>query len=182
MPRRPSASSISHPSEDRALAATPGRSSQTASAAVRARLASVHPQRGESMRLTRIVPLLVLAAALPLPAAAQRYGATSGSRAGMDTTVAFASGDEIRVTSYPSMATGVQLCGTVAGGMHWGKMMMANAGGGTTTTVVTFPSASVTAQCQPYRYTSGDWLTLSFTRTVRDDYGRIARMPVGEIV
>ncbi|HYH80941.1 MAG TPA: hypothetical protein VEX86_14160 [Longimicrobium sp.] len=134
------------------------------------------------MRMTRIVPLLALAAALPLPAAAQRYGATSGARAGMDTTVAFASGDEIRVTSYPSMATGVQLCGTVSAGMHWGKMMMANAGGGTTTTVVTFPSAAVTAQCQPYRYTQGDWLALSFTRTVRDDYGRIARMPVGEIV
>jgi hypothetical protein len=136
------------------------------------------------MHPIRILPLLALAAALPLPAAAQRYGTPSGARAGLDTTVAFATGDEIRVTSYPSMATGMQLCGTVGPGMQWGKMLFAHsdAGRGAQDAVVSFPSAAVTAQCQTYRSTEGEWLVVSFARPIQDEVGRVARIGVGEIV
>ncbi|HEX9935992.1 MAG TPA: hypothetical protein VGB15_02690 [Longimicrobium sp.] len=130
------------------------------------------------------LPVLLLVAFLPVDAAAQRWGTPSGARAGMDTTVAFESGDEIRVTSYPRMASGVELCGTVAAGMQWGKMLFArsDADRGAQQSVVTFPSAAVTAQCQTYRPTGGEWLVVSFSRPIRDEVGRMGRIGVGEIV
>ena len=137
------------------------------------------------MRLIRILPVLaILAAAMPAPASAQRYGTPSGARSGMDTTVAFETGDEIRVTSYPRMASGVELCGTVGAGLQWGKLMFAHSDAerGSNDAVVSFPSAAVTASCQIYRPTGGEWLVVSFARPIRDQVGRVGRIAVGEIV
>lgn len=135
------------------------------------------------MRLVRIIPLLVLAAVLPREAAAQRYATPSGARSGVDTTVAFDTGDEIRVRAYSRMGSGVEVCGAVGPGMQWGKMLFArsDADRGAQQTVVTFPSAAVTSQCQTYRPAGGEWLVVSFSRPIRDEVGRIARIGVGEI-
>lgn len=136
------------------------------------------------MRLVLLVPLLAMAAALPREAEAQRYSTPSGARSGVDSTVAFDTGDEIRVRSYSRMGSGVEVCGAVGAGMQWGKMLFArsDADRGAQQTVVTFPSAAVTAQCQTYRPTGGEWLVVSFSRPIRDEVGRIARIGVGEIV
>lgn len=136
------------------------------------------------MRLIPIIPLLALAVAAPREADAQRYAAPAGARSGTDTTIAFPTGDQIRVTSYPRMASGIEICGTVAGGMQWGKLMFAhsNAERGAQDAVVSFPSAAVTANCQTYHPTGGDQLLVRFTRTVRDEVGRIGRVSVGQIV
>src|SRR5215212_334753 len=100
------------------------------------------------MRLARLVPILALVAAFPARAAAQRYAPPAGRHAPGDTVVAFESGDEIRVSSYPRMASGIELCGTVGQGMHWGKMMFARTDAETNSaqeSVVSFPSVGVTA-------------------------------------
>ncbi|HET7229246.1 MAG TPA: hypothetical protein VFJ16_04555 [Longimicrobium sp.] len=136
------------------------------------------------MRMLHALSLLALVALLPRGARAQRYAAPVGARDAADTTVAFGTGDEIVVTSYPRMAGGVELCGTVGGGMQWGKMMFAHsdADRGAQEVVVSFPTASVTPQCQTYRPTRGEWLVVSFARPVRDEVGRIGRIGVGELV
>lgn len=136
------------------------------------------------MRPRTLTIIAALAALLPRAAAAQRYAPPVGARGGADTTVVFDTGDEIRVTAYPRMAGGVELCGTVAGGSQWGKMMFAHsdADRGAQQAVVTFPTAAVTPQCQTYRPTAGQWLVVSFARPVRDEVGRIGRIGVGELV
>ena len=114
------------------------------------------------MRILTLVPLLALAALPPRAVAAQRYAPPAGARGVADTTVVFDTGDEIRVTAYPRMAGGVELCGTVGSGMPWGKMMFAHsdADRGAQQAVVTFPTAAVTPQCQTYRPTEGPWLVV----------------------
>ena len=137
------------------------------------------------MRLDRLL-LPVLAAALAAtPVPAQRYAAPSGRHAASDTTVVFDTGDQIRVTSYPRMASGIEVCGTVGQGMHWGKMLYARTDAETNSaqeSVVTFPSAAVTASCETHATTEGSWLVVGFSRAVRDQVGRIGRVQVGEIV
>ncbi|HEX8831219.1 MAG TPA: hypothetical protein VF705_08650 [Longimicrobium sp.] len=136
------------------------------------------------MRLRTLTIIAALAVLLPRGVQAQRYAAPAGARAAADTTVAFDTGDEIVVTSYPRMGGGVELCGTVGGGMQWGKMMFAHsdADRGAQEVVVSFPTASVTPQCQTYRPAQGQWLVVSFARPVRDEVGRIGRLGVGELV
>jgi hypothetical protein len=82
------------------------------------------------------------------------------------------------------MASGIEICGTVAGGMQWGKLMFAhsNAERGAQDVVVSFPSAAVTASCQTYHPAGGDLLLVRFARPVRDEVGRIGRVSVGQIV
>jgi hypothetical protein len=136
------------------------------------------------MRPIRILPLLALAALLPHAGLAQRYSTPSGARGGVDTTVVFETGDEVRVTAYPRMGSGVELCGTVAGGMQWGKMLFAHSDSdrGAQQAVVSFPTAAVTPECEMYRPTQGQWLVVSFARPVQDEVGRIGRIGVGELV
>jgi hypothetical protein len=136
------------------------------------------------MRLARLMVPVLAALAVPAAAAAQRYSAPTGARAGMDTTVAFESGDEIRVTSYPRMASGIELCGSVGGGMQWGKMLFAHSDSerGSQDAVVSFPTAAVSASCQTYRPAGGEWLVVSFARPIRDEVGRMGRIAVGEVV
>jgi len=135
------------------------------------------------MRLVRMIVPLAALVAIPVAARAQRYSAPTGARAGMDTTVAFETGDEIRVSSYPRMASGIELCGTVAGGSQWGKLMFAHSDSerGAQDAVVSFPTAAVTASCQTYRPAGGEWLVVSFARPIRDEVGRIGRISVGQI-
>jgi hypothetical protein len=131
-----------------------------------------------------MVPMLLLAAALPAHAAAQRYAAPSGRHAASDTTVAFEGGDVIRVTSYPRMASGIEVCGTVGQGIHWGKMMFARTDAETNSaqeSVVTFPSVGVTSSCQTHRGADGQWMVVSFSRAVRDEVGSISRVAVGQV-
>lgn len=137
------------------------------------------------MRL--VLPFLatVLAAVLPAPAAAQRYARPAGDRTAVDTTVAFETGDVIRVTSYPRMATGIELCGTVGRGIRWGKVMFARTDAEANSAqqaVVSFPSSGATPLCVVHRPAGGDWLVASFARPIRDVEGRIARISVGQIV
>jgi hypothetical protein len=69
--------------------------------------------------------------------------------------------------------------------MHWGKMLYARTdveANSAQESVVTFPSVSVTASCETHVTTEGDWLVVQFSRAVRDEVGRIARVPVGQIV
>jgi hypothetical protein len=137
------------------------------------------------MRPTRFVFLLLLASIVPARAAAQRYAPPAGRHASSDTTVVFDTGDEIRVTSYPRMGSGIELCGTVAEGIHWGKVMFARTDAETNSaeeSVVGFPTAAVTASCETHRAAAGDWLVVSFSRTVRDPVGRIGRVSVGQVV
>ncbi|HSU15271.1 hypothetical protein [Longimicrobium sp.] len=130
-----------------------------------------------------MVPML-LAAALPARAAAQRYAAPSGRHAPGDTTVVFETGDAIQVSSYPRMVSGIEVCGTVGQGIHWGKMMFARTDAETNSaqeSVVTFPSVGVTASCQTHRSAEGQWLVVNFSRAVRDEVGRIGRVDVGQV-
>jgi hypothetical protein len=138
------------------------------------------------MRLSASIALLcVFAAVLPARAAAQRYAPPAGRHAAADTVVAFETGDQIRVRSYPRMASGVELCGTVGQGMHWGKMMFARTDAETNSaqeSVVSFPSVGVTASCETHRAAAGDWLVVTFSRAVRDPVGRVGRVTVGQVV
>ena len=135
-----------------------------------------------------ILPLVLLAfaaAALPSSAAAQRYARPTGDPTVLDSIVSFESGDELRITSYPRMGSGVEICGSIARGIQWGKMMFARTDVETNSaleTVVTFPSGSTAPSCSTHRSGGGDWLVVGFTRTVRDEVGRIGRVPVGEVV
>lgn len=137
------------------------------------------------MKLRRsILACAILAAALPAPAAAQRYARPVGDRSAVDTTVVFATGDVIRVTSYPRMATGIELCGTVARGLQWGKLMFARTDAETNSAqeaVVSFPSSGATPLCEVHRPSGGDWLVVRFARPIRDQVGRIARISVGQV-
>jgi hypothetical protein len=133
--------------------------------------------------------ILLLAAVLPMirvdVVAAQRYAAPAGRHEVTDTTVAFASGDVVRVSWEPRMASGMELCGTVSGRMQWGKMLFARTDADSTSaqqTVVSFPSIGVTPQCEVHRSAGGTWLVVDFARPVRDPAGRIGRIPVGRIV
>ncbi|HEX8904320.1 MAG TPA: hypothetical protein VF771_05730 [Longimicrobiaceae bacterium] len=136
-------------------------------------------------RMQWIGAALALSAALPIPGNAQRYAAPAGRHAASDTVVAFASGDQVRISSYPRMATGIELCGTVGQGMHWGKMMFARTDAEANSaqeSVITFPSVGVTASCETHRAAAGDWLVVTFSRAIRDQVGRIGRVSVGEVV
>src|SRR3954470_7322757 len=133
------------------------------------------------MRLPLPLLLATLAAALPATAAAQRYARPTGDRSAVDTTVAFETGDVIRVNSYPKMSTGIELCGTVGRGMQWGKVMFARTDAETNSAqqaVVSFPSSGATPLCELHRPEGGDWLVVSFARPIRDEVGRIARISV----
>lgn len=136
------------------------------------------------MRPIHVVLPLALAVLLPRAGMAQRYSTPSGARGGVDTTVVFETGDEVRVTAYPRMGNGVELCGTVGAGMQWGKMLFAHsdADRGAQQAVVSFPTAAVTPQCEMYRPAQGQWLVVSFARPIRDEVGRIGRIGVGELV
>jgi hypothetical protein len=132
-----------------------------------------------------LVLALVLAAALPARAAAQRYAPPAGRHAASDTVVTFETGDEVRVTWYPRMASGVELCGTVAAGSHWGKMLFARTDSETNSaqeSVVSFPATGVTPSCEVHRDAEGSWLVVTFSRPIRDPVGRIGRYTVGQIV
>lgn len=137
------------------------------------------------MRSMPFIALLMLAAALPARAAGQRYARPAGDRSAVDTTVAFETGDVIRVTSYPKMSSGIEVCGTIARGLHWGKLMFARTDAETNSaqqSVVGFPSSGSTPFCQTHRATGGDWLVVSFARPIRDGVGRIGRVDVGQVV
>jgi len=136
------------------------------------------------MRFSLLLPAL-LACALPASAAAQRYARPAGDRSAVDTTVAFETGDVIRVTSYPRMATGIEICGTVGRGLQWGKLMFARTEAETNSAqeaVVSFPTSGATPFCETHRPSGGDWLVVTFARPIRDQVGRIARITVGQVV
>ena len=125
------------------------------------------------------------AAALPARAAAQRYARPVGDASAVDTTVAFATGDVIHVTTYPKMSSGIELCGTVARGLQWGKLMFARTDVETNSAqqaVVSFPSSGATPLCELHRPNGGDWLVVTFARPIRDEVGRVARITVGQVV
>ena len=135
------------------------------------------------MRPMRFIPLLVLVSIVPAHAAAQRYAAPAGRNAASDTVLAFDSGDEIQVTAYPRMASGIEICGTVTRGMHWGKMLFARTDAETNSaqeSVVSFPSVGVTSNCENHGETAGQWLVVTFSRAIRDEVGRIGRVTVGQ--
>ena len=137
------------------------------------------------MRSLPSIALLALAAALPAQAAAQRYARPTGDASAVDTTVAFETGDVIRVTTYPKMSTGIEICGTVARGLQWGKLMFARTDAETNSAqqaVVSFPSSGASPLCGLHRPSGGDWLVVTFARPVRDEVGRIARITVGQVV
>jgi hypothetical protein len=137
------------------------------------------------MRLTLPILLATLAAALPARADAQRYARPTGDPSAVDTTVAFETGDVIRVTTYPRMASGIELCGTIARGLRWGKQMFARTDAEANSaqqSVVSFPSSAATPLCGVHRPSGGDWLVVSFSRPIRDQVGRIGRIPVGQVV
>ena len=137
------------------------------------------------MRLLPTTVLLALAAALPARAAAQRYARPTGDASAVDTTVAFETGDEIRVTTYPRMASGIEICGTVARGLQWGKLMFARTDAETNSAqqaVVSFPSSGASPLCGLHRPSGGDWLVVTFARPIRDQVGRIGRITVGQVV
>ncbi|HVG43883.1 MAG TPA: hypothetical protein VM890_04105 [Longimicrobium sp.] len=137
------------------------------------------------MRLPLLIVLAAVPAVLPAHAAAQRYARPVGDPSAVDTTVAFVTGDVIRVTTYPRMATGIELCGTVARGLQGGKLMFARTDAETNSAqqaVVSFPSSGAMPLCQRHRPSGGDWLVVTFARPVRDEVGRIARITVGQVV
>jgi len=136
------------------------------------------------MNLRRSV-LLCLVLAAPAQAAAQRYARPVGDASAVDTTVAFATGDVIHVTTYPKMSSGIELCGTVARGLQWGKLMFARTDVETNSAqqaVVSFPSSGATPLCELHRPNGGDWLVVTFARPIRDEVGRVARITVGQVV
>jgi hypothetical protein len=129
--------------------------------------------------------LASVAAALPMHVAAQRYARPVGDASAVDTTVAFETGDVIHVTTYPKMSTGIELCGTVARGLKWGKMLFARTDAETNSAqqaVVSFPSSGASPLCQLHRPSGGDWLVVTFSRPIRDEVGRIGRITVGQVV
>jgi hypothetical protein len=137
------------------------------------------------MRFPLPILLAAVAAALPARAAAQRYARPVGDASAVDTTVAFATGDVIHVTTYPKMSSGIELCGTVARGLQWGKLMFARTDVETNSAqqaVVSFPSSGATPLCELHRPNGGDWLVVTFARPIRDEVGRIARITVGQVV
>lgn len=137
------------------------------------------------MRRIIILILPILVAVVPTASVAQRYAAPAGRHASSDTTVAFEGGDVLQVSSYPRMASGIEVCGTVGQGIHWGKMLYARTDAERNSaqeSVVTFPSVGVTAACQTHREVEGQWLVVSFSRAIRDEVGRISRVAVGQIV
>jgi hypothetical protein len=133
----------------------------------------------------RIFPaLLVVAVLAPVPAGAQRWSRPAGDRSAVDTTVAFETGDVVHVTSYPKMGSGIELCGAVGQGLHWGKLLYARTDAETNSaleTVVSFPSSSATPMCETHRPQGGDWLVVVFARPVRDNVGRVGRITVGQV-
>lgn len=136
------------------------------------------------MRRNILIPLVLLAL-VPVQARAQRYARPVGDRNAIDTTVAFATGDVIRATSYPKMSSGIEVCGTVSPGMHWGKMLFARSDAERSSaqeSVVTYPTAAATPMCETHRSIDGSWFVVSFSRPIRDNLGRIARVTVGQIV
>jgi hypothetical protein len=136
------------------------------------------------MRLPLPILLAAAVTTAPLHAAAQRYARPVGDASAVDTTVAFETGDVIRVTTYPKMSTGIELCGTVARGLQWGKLMFARTDAETNSAqqaVVSFPSSGASPLCQLHRPTGGDWLVVTFARPIRDQVGRIARITVGQV-
>jgi hypothetical protein len=123
--------------------------------------------------------------ALASPLAAQRYSRPTGDPSAVDTTVQLGDDDVVRVTALPRMGTGLEVCGAVVAGMQWGKMLFARTDAersGPDQTVVTFPSGGGQASCRAHRAARGEWLVVSFSRPVRDEIGRVARLPVGQIV
>ena len=101
-----------------------------------------------------------------------------------DTTFAFASGDEVRVSSRLRGAAGIEVCAAAAQGVPGGgKTLYAladgGAGGAGLPTIQRFPSTGTTPACTELRVTSGDSLTVGFTKQVRDPIGRVARFTVG---
>jgi hypothetical protein len=137
------------------------------------------------MRLPLPLLLAAVMTALPLHAAAQRYARPVGDASAVDTTVAFETGDVIRVTTYPKMSTGIEICGTVARGLQWGKLMFARTDAETNSAqqaVVSFPSSGASPLCGLHRPAGGDWLVVTFARPIRDEVGRIARITVGQVV
>jgi hypothetical protein len=132
-----------------------------------------------------LVLLLALAAVLPAQAAAQRYARPVGDPSAVDTTVAFETGDVVRVSAYPKMSSGIELCGTVGRGIRWGKLMFARTDAETNSAqqaVVSFPSSGAVPLCETHRPSGGDWLVVTFARPIRDQVGRIARITVGQVV
>jgi hypothetical protein len=137
------------------------------------------------MRRMLVVGLLTSAAALTAPAAAQRYARPMGDPSILDTTAVFEGGDRIHVSSVFRMATGIEVCAAIGPGIHWGKMLFARSEAETNSAeaaVVSFPSSSGSPLCTVHRPSGGDWLVVSFTRTVTDHYGRVGRLSVGQIV
>jgi hypothetical protein len=137
------------------------------------------------MRLPLPILLAALAAALPARADAQRYGRPTGDASAVDTTVAFETGDVIHVSTYPRMSSGIELCGTIARGLQWGKLMFARSDAETNSAqqaVVSFPSSAGQPMCELHRSSSGDWLVVVFSRPIRDRVGRIGRITVGQVV
>ena len=136
--------------------------------------------------MRRRAPLLfALLAALPAHAAAQRYARPTGDPSAVDTTVAYETGDVIRVTTYPKMSSGIEICGTIGRGMRWGKVLFARTEAETNSAqeaVVSFPTSGATPFCETHRPSGGDWLVVRFARPIRDQVGRIARISVGEVV
>jgi hypothetical protein len=134
------------------------------------------------------LPILLAAVAvtaLPPSAAGQRYARPVGDPSAVDTTVVFETGDEIHVTAYPKMSTGMELCGTVGRGIRWGKQLFARTEAETNSAqqaVVSFPSSGASPLCQLHRASAGDWLVVTFSRAVRDEVGRIGRITVGQMV
>jgi hypothetical protein len=133
------------------------------------------------------LPILLAAVAISLPgrAEAQRYARAVGDPAALDSTVTFPTGDAIHVSAYPKMSSGIEICGTVARGLQWGKLMFARTDAETNSaqqSVVSFPTSGATPLCQTHRSNGGDWLVVSFARPVRDAVGRIGRIGVGQIV
>jgi hypothetical protein len=136
------------------------------------------------MRLPLPILLAALAAALPARAGAQRYARPAGD-ASVDTTVAFETGDVIHVSTYPRMASGIELCGTIGRGIRWGKLMFARSDAETNSAqqaVVSFPSSAGQPMCELHRSSGGDWLVVTFARPIRDQVGRIGRITVGQMV
>ena len=138
------------------------------------------------MTRSRFVAFALLAAACAALGLARAREAAARPETGAgalqrDTTLVFESGDEVRVSSWPMGATGMELCaGTVQGVRGSGKTLYAQSDGGSgMATIQRFPSAGTTAYCTRMARTEGDSVTFTFTRQVTDPVGRLARLTVG---
>ena len=137
------------------------------------------------MRLPLAVLLATLSIVLPARVSAQRYARPVGDASAVDTTVVFETGDVVRVSTYPKMSTGIEICGTVTRGLRWGKLLFARTDAETNSAqqaVVSFPSSGAAPLCGTHRPSGGDWLVVTFARPIRDEVGRIARITVGQVV